>query len=149
LDIIRWTLPDVTVLSSTLVIYICLRKLQAPFPGTTKPHASSAKQTRRLSSLYYHVGPYLNLALLCLTSALEPSLISAIYYTLFLLGSTAWALDLRAKCITITIFLFAVITSSVHLVGLYLFQVQVLRDLLLSVVPPSLEFWIRQVTSLV
>jgi len=144
LDVIRYVLPDISVLSATIVVYILLRKLQTPSTTSTKT-SSSAKQTRKLSNLYYHAGPYLNLGFLCLTSSLEPSIVSSVYYALFLVGSTAWACNFKAKCITVFIFLVSLVVTLIHVVGLYLFQIQVLRDLLLGLIQPPLMFWVRYV----
>jgi hypothetical protein len=87
----------------------------------------------RGSKLMASVGPYVVLAALCLTSSLQPSLPSALYYLVFLLGATWWALcqNIQNRFFA-GLFALLALFVSIHIFALYLYQTQWAQEFLPS-----------------
>jgi len=145
IQLIRWVGPDAVTCGGTLVTYLVITNILGEGPpscaaptgtsttsaGTTVAAPSKPKRPGKGSRFLASIGPYAVLACLAISSSLEPSIPSVIYYLVFLAGATWWAMchSIRSRFFLILFALLAAFVT-IHVTCLYFYQLQWAQELL-------------------
>ncbi|XP_054282904.1 piezo-type mechanosensitive ion channel component isoform X3 [Macrosteles quadrilineatus] len=139
LDAIRILTPEVLMLSVSILVLVICRALNRRhrleddqlLPVIASPTSDTDQITeRRKYSLLTILGKYLVLASLCLAGILRPSVLSGVYFAVFLLTMTWWAFnkDLGKKFAVVCRLLSLPVAG--HIITLYLYQMQWFQEFL-------------------
>jgi len=131
-QIIRWLGPDVVALTVTIICYVSISNfLSEPPPLNLSNTDTNSAEPSSWNKILHSIGAYVSLGFLCLTSSLQPSVPSGIYYLIFLGGATWWALskNIINKAFA-RIFSILAVFVAIHIIALFLYQLEWSQELI-------------------
>ncbi|CAG7819154.1 unnamed protein product [Allacma fusca] len=132
LQIIRWLGPDAAALIGTIICYMSISNFISVSPQIISSSTDSASSgPNSWNKILNSIGAYIALGFLCITSSLQPSIPSGIYYLVFLGGATWWALsrNIRTRAFA-RIFSAVAIFVVIHIIALFLYQLELSQELI-------------------
>ncbi|GBP31200.1 Piezo-type mechanosensitive ion channel component [Eumeta japonica] len=130
---IHYLAPELVMASTSLVVYLALKKLLAP---TATDEGTNKRPNHREHPFLTNAGKYVSLFLIMFSGIMRPSITSGVYFLVFMGVATAWSLGrpLERGYAVVGRCLMAIM--SVHVLILIVYQCTWITDLL----PPDNQF---------
>jgi predicted neutral ceramidase superfamily lipid hydrolase len=160
--ILLWSYPEVTMFLASIIIFVLLKKFSAEsevnheiYLATVQLQAISVEsgdtttQTGADTHVLKHVARVLSVIALCVTGSLQPSVISLVYFIVFLGAATWYACNKELERAYAIVLRITLIFLMVHITALLAYQTPWPQDFfpVNTTIPrweqPDVRFWAK------